>query len=61
MDGLIPFDVESRNRIVFGEGAVDRVGTFAAATGARHVFLVTDPGIVAAVDSAEELAARFSQ
>ena len=42
------FDFSLRTRIVFGPDVVDRVGSLVAELGARRVFLVTDPGIVAA-------------
>jgi len=42
------FDWHARTRIVFAEGAINRAGELTGATGARHVLLVTDPGIVAA-------------
>jgi alcohol dehydrogenase len=45
---LTSFDHQPRTRIVFGVGAVERVGTLARELGARKVLLVTDAGIVAA-------------
>ena len=45
---LRTFDYQPRTRLVFGAGSVDRVGELARASGARHVLLVTDAGIVAA-------------
>ena len=39
---------ESRTRVVFGAGALDRLGAVACDEGATCVLLVTDPGIVAA-------------
>jgi len=42
------FDYSPRTKIVFGVGAVDRVGALALEVGARNVLLVTDAGIVAA-------------
>ncbi len=44
----MPFDPNLRTRIVFGTDAVDRVGELVAELAAERVFLVTDPGIVAA-------------
>jgi alcohol dehydrogenase len=41
------FDFQPRTRVVFGAGAVDRLGEVARAIG-THALLVTDPGIVAA-------------
>jgi len=38
----------SRTRVVFGLGAVERLGELARGLGARRVLVVTDPGIVAA-------------
>jgi len=35
-------------RVVFGDGTLDRLGTLAREEGARHVLLVTDPGLEAA-------------
>jgi len=55
MDGLISFDIETRPRIVFGEGVMARVGTLAAAWEVERILLVTDPGIVSA-GHAEHLA-----
>ena len=43
----IGFDFQPRTRVIFGAGAVDRVGELARAIGA-NALLVTDPGIVAA-------------
>jgi len=41
------FDLVARTRIVFGAGSLARVGELARELGARRVFLVTDPGLVA--------------
>ncbi|HXG61388.1 MAG TPA: iron-containing alcohol dehydrogenase [Planctomycetota bacterium] len=43
-----PFEVPTRTRLVFGAGAVDRLGELARELGARRALVVTDPGIVAA-------------
>jgi alcohol dehydrogenase len=43
---LTGFDFQPRTRVVFGPGAVDRLGELARAIGTR-VLLVTDPGIFA--------------
>jgi alcohol dehydrogenase len=43
-----PFGFALRTRLVFGAGAIDRLGELARELGARRVFVVTDPGIVAA-------------
>ncbi len=42
------FDYAPRTRIVFGAGAIERLGALAAERAPRHVLLVTDPGVVAA-------------
>jgi alcohol dehydrogenase class IV len=47
MTMLIGFDFQPRTRVIFGAGAVDRVGELARAIG-TNALLVTDPGIVAA-------------
>lgn len=49
------FDFQPRTRFVFGAGSVDRVGELARESGARHVLLVTDAGIVAAGHAAHVL------
>ena len=43
-----PFDYQPRTRIVFGVGAVARVGEIVRELGARTILLVTDPGLAAA-------------
>lgn len=43
-----PFEVPTRTRLVFGTGAVDRLGELARELGARRALVVTDPGIAAA-------------
>lgn len=48
MSGLIPFDFQLRTRIVFGEGALDRLGELAREQQVGHALLVADPGIVTA-------------
>lgn len=45
---LPSFDYQSRTRLVFGAGSVDRAGELARELGAKHLLLVTDAGIVAA-------------
>ncbi len=42
------FEYESVTRLVFGTGALDRLGGLAAELGAGQVLVVTDPGIAAA-------------
>jgi alcohol dehydrogenase class IV len=41
-------EITLRNRVVFGVGAVGRLSELVAAAGGSRVFLVTDPGVVAA-------------
>lgn len=48
MSSLLPFDHQPRTRLVFGNGAVSRVGELAAEIGGTRVLLVSDPGIVGA-------------
>jgi alcohol dehydrogenase len=43
----IGFDFQPRTRVIFGSGAVDRIGEVASSLG-RNALLVTDHGIVAA-------------
>ena len=42
------FEYRSDTRVVFGSGSIDRVGESARALGGRHIFIVSDPGIVGA-------------
>ena len=51
---------ESRTRVVFGAGALDRLGAIVCDEGASRVLLVTDPGIVAAGHAARALASLQS-
>jgi alcohol dehydrogenase len=44
----VPFDYETRTRVVFGTGSVDKVGGLAGQLRAKNVLLVTDRGIVKA-------------
>ena len=43
-----PFEFQSRTRIVFGEDALDRLGSLAGDLGFRRTLLVADPGLVEA-------------
>ena len=43
-----PFDYRPRTRLVFGVNCVEQVGELARELGARHVLVVTDPGIAKA-------------
>lgn len=42
------FDFQSRTRIVFGAGTIDRLGELCRAEGGTRVLVVSDPGVVAA-------------
>jgi alcohol dehydrogenase len=44
---MLPFDYQPRTRVVFGEGALSRLGELARQQGATRVLVVTDPGIAA--------------
>jgi alcohol dehydrogenase len=44
---MLPFDYQPRTRVVFGEGALSRLGSVATDHGAKRVLIVTDPGIAA--------------
>lgn len=45
---MIPFDFESRTRIVSGPRSLERLGELARELGARRALVVSDPGVVAA-------------
>jgi alcohol dehydrogenase len=45
---MVPFDFEPRTRVVFGRGAVDRIGQLAKGLGFGRTLLVADPGVVRA-------------
>src|SRR5580700_713978 len=45
LDLLQPFDYDSRTRVIFGQGAVRRLGELAREIGGRRVLLVTDKGL----------------
>lgn len=47
-----PFDHQPRTRLVFGDGALARVGELAREIGAKRALVVSDPGIVKAGYSA---------
>lgn len=55
--GIPGFDYDPRTRVVFGNGAVNRLGELAKEIGARRVLLVTDRGLMEAghVDRALKL------
>ncbi|HSL75561.1 MAG TPA: iron-containing alcohol dehydrogenase [Candidatus Limnocylindrales bacterium] len=50
-------EITLRNRVLFGVGQVARLGEVIAAAGGSKVFLVTDPGVVAAGIAGTALAA----
>ena len=45
---VTPFEHESRTRLVFGPGALSRLGELARELGFRRTLVVSDPGVVAA-------------
>jgi alcohol dehydrogenase len=45
---LPSFDFQPRTRVIFGEGAIVRLGELAAELGFRRTLVVSDPGLVAA-------------
>jgi alcohol dehydrogenase class IV len=52
-----PFDFQSRTRLIFGDGSLDRLAAFSMELGFRRVLLVADRGILACgfVERATEL------
>ena len=54
---MAPFDFQSRTRLIFGEGSIDRLGDLASELGFRRTLLVADHGILACgyVDRATKL------
>ena len=57
---MLPFDIQSRTRFIFGEGTISRLGALASEFKPRRVLLVSDRGIMeaghysAALDSLRE-------
>jgi alcohol dehydrogenase len=45
---MLPFDFQPRTRVVFGGGALSRLGEIVRDVGGKRVLIVTDKGIVAA-------------
>lgn len=45
---MIPFEFESRTRLVFGPGKLSQLGELTRQIGGERVLLVSDPGLVAA-------------
>ena len=54
---MTPFEHASRTRLVFGAGALSRLGEIAGELGFRRTLVVSDPGIVAAGYAARARAA----
>lgn len=52
---LAGFDLQPRTRLVFGNGALEKVGALARELGGHRVLLVTDKGIVAAGHAARAI------
>jgi alcohol dehydrogenase len=50
---MVPFDFELRTRVVFGQGALERLGQVAHDLGFRRTLLVADQGMVQAGHAAE--------
>src|SRR6185295_1461343 len=48
MDPILGFDYVGRTRLVFGPGALDRLGDLAREAGFRRILLVSDPGLQSA-------------
>ncbi|MEK6300777.1 MAG: iron-containing alcohol dehydrogenase [Acidobacteriota bacterium] len=55
-----PFDFQSRTRLIFGEGSLERLGALASELGFRRTLIVADKGIVACgyVETATKLLAN---
>ncbi len=45
---ITPFEFNSRTRLIYGEGTVDRIAEATTGLGGSHVLLVSDPGVAAA-------------
>lgn len=52
---MVPFDFELRTRVVFGHGALERLGQLARDLGFRRTLLVADQGMVQAGHVAEAM------
>jgi alcohol dehydrogenase len=57
---VTPFEAESRTRLVFGPGALSRLGEIARELGLRRTLVVSDPGVVAVGHTARACAALES-
>ncbi len=53
---MLAFDCQSRTRVIFGAGAIERLGEFTSELGFRRTLLVADRGLVASGHVAEALA-----
>ena len=56
LDALPPFDFDPRTRVVFGSGAIVRLGELSRELGGSRVLFVTDPGIERAGHAAKGIA-----
>ena len=54
---MLPFDYQQRTRVVFGAGAIARLGELARELGGTRVLVVTDPGVVAVGHAARAVSA----
>src|SRR6185295_9889192 len=45
---MVPFDFQSRTRVIFGRQSVERAGRLASDLGFARTLLVADPGIIRA-------------
>ena len=52
---MVPFDFQPRTRVIFGQGALARLGHTARDLGFHHTLLVADDGVVAAGHVAEAI------
>lgn len=54
---LLPFDHQPRTRLIFGNGALARIGALSRELGCKRALVVSDPGIVKAGYSVRAVAA----
>ena len=54
---LIPFELQVRTRMVYGNDAIDQLGDLATGLGAKRVMVVTDRGLVEAGHASHGIAA----
>ena len=57
---LIPFELQVRTRMVYGNDAIDQLGDLATGLGAKRVMVVTDRGLVEAGHASHGIAALES-